>query len=45
MGKVTELICKGAYGEDVHSWLLYPAAFDESKNYPLAVIVHGGPQV
>ena len=48
MGEVSELICKGAHGDDVQSWLLYPAGFDvkahETEKYPLAVIVHGGPQ-
>ncbi|KIW08219.1 uncharacterized protein PV09_01147 [Verruconis gallopava] len=29
---------------DVHSFIVYPQNFDESKKYPLAFIIHGGPQ-
>ncbi|KAI9669734.1 MAG: hypothetical protein M1831_007430 [Alyxoria varia] len=28
----------------VHSWMILPAGFDKSKQYPLAILVHGGPQ-
>ena len=27
------------------AWVVYPEGFDEAKTYPLAFIVHGGPQV
>ena len=30
-------------GHRVQGWLLYPAGFDPSRKYPLAVTVHGGP--
>ena len=30
-------------GYDVQGWLLYPRDFDPSKNYPMIVVVHGGP--
>ena len=30
---------------DVQSHIVYPQDFDESKKYPLAFIIHGGPQV
>ena len=29
---------------DVQSFIVYPQGFDESQTYPLAFIVHGGPQ-
>jgi dipeptidyl aminopeptidase/acylaminoacyl peptidase len=29
---------------DVQSFIVYPQDFDESKTYPLAFIIHGGPQ-
>ncbi|KAF9971866.1 hypothetical protein BGZ73_005102 [Actinomortierella ambigua] len=35
---------KGDKDHDVHGWLLKPIDFDPSKKYPLAFIVHGGPQ-
>jgi len=28
----------------IQSWLVYPEGFDSSKKYPLAFLVHGGPQ-
>jgi acylaminoacyl-peptidase len=34
----------GALGEDVQGWLFKPINFDPSKKYPVAVIIHGGPQ-
>jgi dipeptidyl aminopeptidase/acylaminoacyl peptidase len=30
-------------GLPIQGWLLYPANFDPTKNYPLIVSVHGGP--
>ncbi|KAF9425957.1 putative dipeptidyl-peptidase 5 [Podila epigama] len=35
---------KGDKDVDIHGWLLKPIGFDPSKKYPLAFIVHGGPQ-
>ncbi|KAL6230851.1 putative dipeptidyl-peptidase 5 [Aspergillus navahoensis] len=29
---------------DIHAWVIYPEGFDESKTYPLAYLIHGGPQ-
>ncbi len=34
----------GAHGETVHGWWVKPANFDASKTYPVAFVVHGGPQ-
>jgi dipeptidyl aminopeptidase/acylaminoacyl peptidase len=32
-------------GFDVQGWLIYPKDFDASKNYPLVLVVHGGPGI
>ena len=31
-------------GADIQAWFLKPANFDSTKKYPLAVVIHGGPQ-
>ncbi|KAF7718947.1 Dipeptidyl-peptidase 5 [Penicillium ucsense] len=28
----------------IHAWMVFPANFDKSKKYPLAFLIHGGPQ-
>jgi dipeptidyl aminopeptidase/acylaminoacyl peptidase len=35
---------KGAGGALMQMWILRPPGFDESKKWPLAYLVHGGPQ-
>ena len=30
-------------GREIHSWLALPPGFDESKQYPLVLFIHGGP--
>ena len=30
--------------EHVHSWVIRPSNFDDSKKYPVAYLIHGGPQ-
>ena len=30
-------------GRRIHSWLALPPGFDESKQYPLVLFIHGGP--
>ncbi|MBI4879667.1 MAG: S9 family peptidase [Planctomycetes bacterium] len=35
---------EGAGGDRVHAWLLRPVGFEQGKKYPLALMVHGGPQ-
>jgi len=35
---------KSADGTMVHAWVLKPAGFDPAKKYPVAFILHGGPQ-
>jgi dipeptidyl aminopeptidase/acylaminoacyl peptidase len=34
----------GALGETVHGWLVRPVDFDPAKKYPVAFLIHGGPQ-
>jgi len=34
---------ENASGRRVHSWLTLPPGFDESKKYPLVLLIHGGP--
>ncbi|KAK2764594.1 putative dipeptidyl-peptidase 5 [Arachnomyces sp. PD_36] len=29
---------------DIHSWIVKPEGFSEDKTYPLAFLIHGGPQ-
>jgi dipeptidyl aminopeptidase/acylaminoacyl peptidase len=44
MGKATQINFKGAKGETVYAWVVAPAQFDKTKKYPVAFLVHGGPQ-
>ncbi|KAI8348009.1 Alpha/Beta hydrolase protein [Choanephora cucurbitarum] len=34
----------GALDQEVHGWFLKPAGFEEGKKYPVAFLIHGGPQ-
>jgi dipeptidyl aminopeptidase/acylaminoacyl peptidase len=34
----------GAGGETVHGWIVRPVDFDPAKKYPIAFLIHGGPQ-
>jgi dipeptidyl aminopeptidase/acylaminoacyl peptidase len=34
----------GAHGDTVYGYLIYPVDFDANKKYPLAFLIHGGPQ-
>lgn len=47
-GSIDEFYFSGALDEAVHAWLLRPVGWKKedgaSKKYPLAVIIHGGPQ-
>lgn len=35
---------EGSLNEKVHGWYLKPANFEEGKKYPVAFLIHGGPQ-
>ncbi|HEX9425270.1 MAG TPA: S9 family peptidase [Pyrinomonadaceae bacterium] len=42
--KAEELEWTGALGKKIHGFIVKPSNFDSNKKYPLAVIIHGGPQ-
>jgi dipeptidyl aminopeptidase/acylaminoacyl peptidase len=41
--QVTEITYKGVEA-DIHAWVLKPSNFEKGKKYPLAYLIHGGPQ-
>ncbi|MDL2717776.1 MAG: S9 family peptidase [Acidobacteriota bacterium] len=43
LGAVKETTFKGAGGDDVQMFVVYPPGFDAAKKYPLVQLVHGGP--
>ena len=42
--QVSDFWYKGANEQKVHSWVIKPNKFDATKKYPLAFLIHGGPQ-
>jgi dipeptidyl aminopeptidase/acylaminoacyl peptidase len=42
--QVYEIWFEGAGDYCVHAWVMKPHDFDEDKKYPLALLIHGGPQ-
>ncbi|PQE27168.1 prolyl oligopeptidase protein [Rutstroemia sp. NJR-2017a WRK4] len=42
--QVDEFWYDGAGDYKVHAWVFRPSKFDKSKKYPLAYLIHGGPQ-
>jgi dipeptidyl aminopeptidase/acylaminoacyl peptidase len=44
MGAVEQFSFPGARGERVHGFLVKPCDFDPARRYPLAFLIHGGPQ-
>lgn len=42
--QVDEFWYAGAEDYNVHAWVLKPSNFDKTKKYPLAYLIHGGPQ-
>ncbi|KAJ9157411.1 Prolyl oligopeptidase [Pleurostoma richardsiae] len=42
--QVDEIWFRGAGEYDVHALVMRPSGFDKSKKYPLAMLIHGGPQ-
>jgi dipeptidyl aminopeptidase/acylaminoacyl peptidase len=44
MGAPEEFWFEGADGDQVHGWLLKPVGFKEGSKYPVAYLIHGGPQ-
>jgi len=43
MGKVESVTYKGARGDDIQMWVIYPPDFDPAKKYPVYMLLHGGP--
>jgi dipeptidyl aminopeptidase/acylaminoacyl peptidase len=44
MGTYEQFTFAGAEGTEVYGWLVRPADFDPDKRYPVAFLIHGGPQ-
>jgi len=43
LGKVESVTYKGARGDDIQMWIVYPPDFDPAKKYPVYMLLHGGP--
>ncbi len=43
-GKPEQFSFKGAKGDLVYGYIVYPSDFDPAKKYPVAFLIHGGPQ-
>ncbi|HRY44514.1 MAG TPA: S9 family peptidase, partial [Thermoanaerobaculia bacterium] len=43
-GKPEQFTFTGAKGDTVYGWIVYPVDFDPAKKYPVAYLIHGGPQ-
>ena len=44
MGEPEQFQFKGWNDEPVYAWVVKPADFDPAKKYPVAFLIHGGPQ-
>ena len=44
LAKAEPFTFKGADGADVSGWLVKPPGFDPRRKYPVAFLIHGGPQ-
>ena len=44
LGTPEQFSFKGAKGDTVHGYLVKPVDFDPTKKYPVAFLIHGGPQ-
>ncbi|GMU69539.1 MAG: peptidase S9 [Steroidobacteraceae bacterium] len=43
LGKVESVSYRGARGDDIQMWVIYPPDFDPAKKYPVYMLLHGGP--
>jgi len=43
-GKAEQFTFTGANGDTVYGYIVYPVDFDPARRYPVAFLVHGGPQ-
>jgi len=44
LGEPEQFTFKGANGDTVYAWIVKPAGFDPGEKYPVAMLIHGGPQ-
>ena len=44
MGEYQRFSFEGAHGDTVHGYVMKPADYEEGKQYPVAFLIHGGPQ-
>jgi dipeptidyl aminopeptidase/acylaminoacyl peptidase len=44
LGEPEQFSFKGANGDTVYAWILKPVDFDPARKYPVAFLIHGGPQ-
>ncbi len=44
LGEAEQFQFEGAGGDTVYGWVVKPVDFDPAKRYPLAFLIHGGPQ-
>ncbi|KAJ2161265.1 dipeptidylpeptidase [Coemansia sp. RSA 552] len=44
LSKAEDFWFTGAKGDKVHGWMVRPFGFDRQKRYPVALLIHGGPQ-
>jgi dipeptidyl aminopeptidase/acylaminoacyl peptidase len=44
LGAPEQMTFKGAGGDTVYAWIVKPVDFDPAKKYPVAFLIHGGPQ-
>ncbi len=44
MGEPETMTFKGAGGDEVYAFVMKPVDFDPAKKYPVAFLIHGGPQ-
>jgi dipeptidyl aminopeptidase/acylaminoacyl peptidase len=44
VGESEQFTFKGWNGEEVYAYVVKPVDFDEKKKYPVAFLIHGGPQ-
>lgn len=43
LGTYESVTYEGANGKDIQMWVHYPPGFDENEEYPLFLLIHGGP--
>ena len=42
--QVSDIWFRGSGGQKIHAWIIKPSTFEPDKKYPLAYLIHGGPQ-